>query len=67
MSPIAAITPQTDEHFAPQWGFIFYEKYDLILDADRPITRIDIRDRQIHLARHNSKPAAVSQIRYRRT
>ena len=53
-----------DQHFAPQWSFLFYDRYDLVIDGDRPVRCIDIRGRQIQLAQHNShaKPRSDDDV-----
>ena len=49
-----------DEHFAPQWSFLFYDRYDLVIDADHDIGSFDIGDRTIRLARQNHQPKPQS-------
>jgi hypothetical protein len=44
-----------DQHFAPQWSFLFYDHYDLVIDADAPITSLDIGSQEIPIAWHNRK------------
>jgi hypothetical protein len=45
-----------EQHFAPQWSFLLYDRYDLLIDADQPISMIDIGARQLPVAWHNRKP-----------
>jgi len=62
-----------DEHFAPQWSFIFYDHYDLIIDADHKVSGLELEGREIAIAHENkkSKPrsdedlgdAPISEIR----
>ncbi len=49
-----------DEHFAPQWSFLFYDRYDLVIDAGRKIDAISIGDREIAIGQHNKKSASPS-------
>jgi hypothetical protein len=44
-----------DEHFAPQWSFLFYDHYDLVINANEPLSTISIGDREIAVARLNKK------------
>lgn len=44
-----------DEHFAPQWSFLFYDRYDLIIDADQKVTSLELGGREIAIAHENKK------------
>lgn len=50
-----------DEHFAPQWSFLFYDRYDLVIDADQKIERVDVGGREIELAHQNKKAKPQSR------
>jgi hypothetical protein len=49
-----------DEHFAPQWSFLFYDRYDLLINADHRLETIGIGDREIGIGQHNKKAASYS-------
>lgn len=49
-----------DQHFAPQWSFIFYDRYDLVIDADQPITALDIGSRHVPIAWHNRRALDIA-------
>jgi len=62
-SEIVALSDQVphwimDQHFAPQWSFLFYDRYDLLIDADQPIFSLKLPDRELILSRHNRKSRA---------
>jgi hypothetical protein len=44
-----------EQHFAPQWSFLFYDRYDLLIDADQPITALDIGTQVLPVGWHNHK------------
>lgn len=49
-----------DKHFAPQWSFLFYDRYDLIIDADASIERIAVGKLELVLPHHNGKAKPYS-------
>ncbi len=62
-SEIVALADQVphwimDQHFAPQWSFLFYDRYDLLIDADQPIFSLPLPDRTLTLSHQNRKARA---------